>query len=391
MLLGMLSAFAPLSLDMYLPSLPTLATNLHMSASIAQLTLTFCLVGLAIGQLFAGPISDALGRRRPLLIGLAVYTAVSFGIAATTSVWALLVMRLVQGLAGAVGIVLSRAIARDDYSGTELTKFFAMLMLVNGVAPIFAPILGGQLLRVMSWHGVFVVLGAIGLLLLVAVTVGLPESLPQQRRLKGGVIHTVTTLGNLFRDRTFMGYSLAQGFVMAAMFGYIAGSPFVIQDLFAVSAQGFSLIFATNGLGIIIASQVSAKAAARYGEKRVFVAGLLLAAVSSLALLSFLFLGLTLWWLLPPLFLAVSSVGVVTTIGSSLAMQEQGDNAGSAAAVIGLAQLLLGAFASPLVGLGGRQTALPMGYVMVTLNVGSLLLYTVLVKRKGKRIIQEER
>ncbi len=380
LVLGTLSAFAPLSLDMYLPALPTLATDLHTSTSMAQLSLTFCLLGLAVGQLFVGPMSDMLGRRWPLLIGLAVYTIVSFLCAITSSVWFLQLLRLAQGLAGAAGIVIARAIVRDYYTGTELTRFFALLMLVNGVAPILAPIFGGQLLRVTNWHGIFVVLGMIGVILMVAVIVGLPESLPKQQRLSGGVTKTFTRMVGLFKDRMFMGYSLSQGFVMAAMFGYISGSPFVIQKMFDVSPQIFSLIFAINGIGIIIASQISARLSMNVGEKKVLISGLLLAGVSSLVLFAFIQSGAKLLWILPPLFLVVASVGVVTTTGSSLAMQEQGQNAGSAAAVIGISQLLMGALASPLVGLGGMQTAFPMGLIIASCDVGSILFYIILIR-----------
>ena len=182
-----------------------------------------------------------------------------------------------------------------------------------------------------------------------------------------------------------MGYSLSQGFVMAAMFGYIAGSPFVIQDLYQVSAQWFSIIFATNGLGIIIASQISARLSVRFGEKKIFISGLLLAGISSLVLFVFILFNTILMWILIPLFFVVSSVGIVTTIGSSLAMQEQGRNAGGASAVIGVSQLMLGALSSPLVGLGGSKTAVPMGIVIVGFSVSSLLYY--LLSRSNQKNI----
>ncbi len=385
LVLGVLSAFAPLSLDMYLPALPNLTMDFHTIPSMAQLSLTFCLLGLAAGQLFIGPISDSLGRRKPLIIGLVVYTLVSFACTFTSSIWVLLIFRLFQGLAGAAGIVSTRAIVRDYYSGTELTRFFAFLMLINGAAPIIAPILGGQLLRITNWHGIFIVLGVIGVLLIVAVLIGLPESLPAEKRLTGGVAKTFLVMAGLFKDRIFMGYSLSQGFVMAAMFGYIAGSPFVIQDLYQVSAQWFSIIFATNGLGIIIASQISARLSVRFGEKKTFISGLLLAGISSLVLFVFILINAQLIWILIPLFLVVSSVGIVTTIGSSLAMQEQGRNAGGASAVIGVSQLMLGAISSPLVGLGGSKTAVPMGIVIVGFSVSSLLFY--LISRSTKKNI----
>lgn len=250
LILGALSAFGPLSLDMYLPALPKLATDLQTNTSLSQLSLTACMLGLSLGQLLAGPISDVRGRRKPLLIGLLTYALVSFLCAISPSIVTLIFLRFVQGLAGAAGIVISRAIVRDLYSGSELTRFFSLLMLVNGVAPIFAPIAGGQILRFTSWQGVFVALGLIGAIMLLLVIVGLPETLPMSRRSKGGILNTFTTFRSLVKDRAFMGYAVSQGLVIAAMFAYIAGSPFVLQELFGVSPQMFSLLFAINGLGI---------------------------------------------------------------------------------------------------------------------------------------------
>jgi MFS transporter, DHA1 family, multidrug resistance protein len=387
--LGSLTALAPLSIDMYLPSLPSLARELHVSTSFAQLSLTFCLVGLALGQLLAGPLSDALGRRRPLIAGLVVYTAASFLCATTSSIWILIALRLIQGLAGSAGIVIARAVARDYFSGSELTTFFARLMLVNGAAPILAPVAGGQLLRVTTWHGVFVVLGALGVLMVLAVVFGLPESLPSHKRSKGGLRNTLITLSKLVRHRTFLGYSLAQALVFAAMFGYISGSPFVLQEIFGVSPQTFSVIFAVNGLGIILASQLSARFSTRIGEAKVLVVGLGLAALSSVVLFSMIWLGVGLFAVLPPLFLVVACVGIVGTTSTSLAMQSQGRSAGTAAALIGVVQMLMGAVATPLVGTGGSRTSMPMGVVIAVCDMCAILCYFLLVHRSGHLGAQE--
>ncbi|HEY3424125.1 MAG TPA: multidrug effflux MFS transporter, partial [Negativicutes bacterium] len=276
-ILGALSAFGPLSIDMYLPALPNLANDLNTSTSLAQLSLTACLFGLALGQIFAGPISDIRGRRGPLLAGLFIYVISSLMCVFAPTVWIFIIMRFIQGLAGSAGIVISRAAVRDLYSGSEMTRFFALLMLVNGAAPILAPVLGGQILQVTSWRGIFIVLSAIGIFMLVTILWGFRETLPATLRSNSGINNTFITFRTLIKNRKFMGYALGQGFVSAAMFAYIAGSPFVIQNIFGVSPQMFSLFFAINGLGIIIASQITGRLAGIINELTLFVLGLTLA------------------------------------------------------------------------------------------------------------------
>ncbi|MBZ4687086.1 MAG: transporter, family, multidrug resistance protein [Clostridia bacterium] len=382
LILGGLTALGPLSIDMYLPALPGLAKGLNTSASSAQLSLTFFLLGLAIGQLFAGPLSDIRGRRKPLLVGLTIYIVSSLLCALSPSIWLLIVLRFLQGLAGAAGVVISRAIVRDLYSGSELTKFISRLMLVNGAAPVLAPIAGGQLLRVTSWHGVFIVLAVIGIILLLTVFFGVSETLPAQSRSEAGINNTLSILRNLINDRIFMGYALSQGLVSAAMFAYISGSPFVLQEIFSISPQIFSLLFAINSFGIIIASQVTGRLAGRINETKLFVTGIGISFIGSSMLLTAIIMEAGLFLILLPLFFAVSSVGIVMTTGFSLAMQNQGQTAGSASAVLGVLSFIFGAFAAPLVGLGGSQTALPLGVVIAAVSFGSVLSYTILVRRK---------
>src|SRR5947209_496990 len=208
-ILGALSAFGPLSIDMYLPALPSLSRDFGTGASQAQLTLSACLLGLALGQTSAGPLSDALGRRRPLLIGLGAYALASLLCVVAPSVFVLVVLRFVQGFAGAAGIVIARAVVRDLYSGVAVAQFFSLLMLVNGLAPILAPLFGGLLLRFTSWRGVFVVLAVIGMLLLLAAATGLDETLPPDRRQSGGIRATIMTFRQLLASRSFAGYALS--------------------------------------------------------------------------------------------------------------------------------------------------------------------------------------
>lgn len=378
--LGALSAFGPLSIDMYLPSLPTLADNMHTTTSLAQLSLTACLLGLAVGQIVAGPLSDVRGRRGPLVISLILYAAASLLCVFAPNIGVLIVLRFVQGLTGAAGIVISRAVARDLYSGKELTRFFSLLMLVNGLAPIAAPVLGGIVLNFVSWRGVFMVLCLVGVAMLIVVVLGLPETLPVHRRSSGGLKQTLGTLGHLFADRRFMGYAFSQALVTGAMFAYIAGSPFVLQDIFGVSPQTYSIIFAVNGLGIALFSQLTGRLVGRFNERQLLLSGLLIAAVAGISLLTVAFTGGQLLAVLVPMFFAVSCVGIVSTTTTSLAMQSQQRSAGSASAMLGLLPLLLGSIASPLVGLGSGTTPVPMAVVIAIAEIGALLSFLVLAK-----------
>ncbi|MFE4239265.1 multidrug effflux MFS transporter [Peribacillus butanolivorans] len=386
LMLGSFAAIGPLSLDMYLPGLPTLAEDLKSSTSLAQLSLTACLLGLALGQIYLGPLSDAKGRRVPLIISLSIYCVSSLLCAFAPTIELLLLLRFIQGIAGAGGIVISRAIVRDLFSGTDLTKFFSMLMLVNGAAPILAPVFGGQLLQFTSWRGVFIVICALSVLMVAAAFFGVKETLSPNHRSAGGVTDTLRTFGNLLKDRVFMGYAFSQGFVSAAMFAYISGSPFVLQNIFGVSPQTFSLIFATNGIGIIIASQVTGRLAGKVKEEKLLQLGLCLALFGGILLLSSILLEIGLAGILIALFFSVSSVGIVGTTSFSLSMQNQKKTAGSASALIGLLPFILGSLMAPLVGLGSGDSPLPMGIVMVSCHVIAMLAYLVLARRGLKRL-----
>ncbi len=379
--LGSLCAFGPLSIDMYLPALLNLAVDLQTTTSLAQLSLTACLLGLALGQIVVGPISDARGRRRPLLLALIIYVLASILCALAPTITILVLSRFIQGVGGAAGIVIARAVVRDLYAGTELTKFFSLLMLVNGAAPILAPIAGGQLMKVVPWEGVFIVLCAIGLVMFLVVWFGLPETLHIDRRSTGKLKDTLITYRTLLTTRSFMGYAWSQGLVMAAMFGYIAGSPFVLQELYGVSPQGFSLVFAMNGVGIILAAQITGRLVGRISETRLLLTGLTMAAIAGITLLSAIVSGSGLVFVVIPLFFVVSSVGVVSTTSFSLAMQNQAKSAGSAAGLLGLLPFIFGAIVAPLVGLGGSGTAVPMGIMIATADVGGIMCYWLLVGR----------
>jgi MFS transporter, DHA1 family, multidrug resistance protein len=385
-ILGSLAAFGPLSIDMYLPALPNIAKDFDTNASLVQLSLSLFVIGLASGQLLTGPISDVIGRRKPLLVGLIIYFIVSLVCVFCPSIWGLIILRFIQGFAGSAGVVISRAIVRDLYSGSELTKFFSLLALVNGLAPILAPILGAQLLNVVPWQGIFIVLSIIGIVMFFAILFGLPETLQKEKRSAGGMKNTFYPFLKLIVDRRFMGYALAQGFVFACMFAYISGSPFVIQDIYGASPQMFSLIFAINAIGIMINSQIAGRLAGRIPESKLFTFGLGMSFIGGIVMLLFIILQAKLFFILIPLFFVVSSVGIVNTAGFSLAMQTQGKNAGSASAMLGVTSLAFGGLVAPLVGIGGGQTAIPMGVVIVCGGIGAVLCFLILVKRKGKEM-----
>ncbi|MBY0429799.1 MAG: multidrug effflux MFS transporter, partial [Rhodospirillales bacterium] len=257
--LGAVTALGPLSIDMYLPALPSLAADFRADPSLVQLTLSACILGLALGQLVVGPLSDIHGRRRPLLVGLAAYAAASLLCALAPSAGALIAMRFLQGLAGSAGLVIATAMVRDLYTGAAAARFFSMLMLVMGLAPILAPLLGAQVLLLASWHGIFAILTVAGVLLIAVAATLLPETLSHECRHGGGLGATIATFGRFFTDRRFISYALAAGLAFAAMFAYIAGSPFVIQRIHGVSPQAFGMLFGMNAFGLIAASQINGR------------------------------------------------------------------------------------------------------------------------------------
>jgi DHA1 family bicyclomycin/chloramphenicol resistance-like MFS transporter len=377
-ILGALTAFGPMSIDMYLPAFPALTRHFHATPAQVQLTLTACLAGLALGQLGYGPLSDALGRRRPLYVGLVAYTVASLLCAVAPSMPVLAGLRFVQGVGGAAGIVIARAVVRDLYEGAALARFFALLMVVNGLAPMLAPLIGSEVLRYRSWPAVFVVLAGYGLALLLGVTVGLPETLAPGRRRSGRLGDTLRTFGRLSADRAFVGYALCGGLVFGAMFAYVSGSPFVLQEIYHASPRFFALAFGTNALGIVLVGQLNAVLLRRIGARALLVATLLVHLAGALGVVAAVASGSPLWWLLPPLFLTVASVGVVLPNTTALALAEHADTAGSASAFLGVGQFLVGALAAPLVGLGGSGTALPMAAVIAILSVAAnLALHTL--------------
>ena len=376
--LGMLAAIAPLSTDMYLPGLPAMMTDFGVVPSMIQLTLTASMAGMAAGQIIAGPVSDDAGRRKPLFLGMAVFSISSVACILSPTIWLLLLFRFIQGFAGGAGIVIARAIARDVCRGTALTRLFSMLMLVNGIAPILAPVIGGQILRFASWRGIFWLLVIIGLVLAVSALI-MPETLPVRKRIHGGPLAGIRSFGKLFHDKYFMGHCIMQCFAFAAFFGYISASSFVFQNIYGVTPQTFSLIFGINGIGLMISGGLTGRLAGRIPDWKMLRFVLWVASLGSMALLAGFFFHLSVYAILVILFITVATLASLSTSSFSMAMQAQGRNAGSAAALIGFFSMISGAAMAPVVGIAGSYTAIPMGIVMVIGEVGALVSFYLFI------------
>lgn len=375
LLLGSLSAFGPLSLDTYLPALPELRADFGASASQAQLTLSACLLGLASGQVLAGPISDRFGRHRPLLFGLGLFAVASIICAVAPSIMLLIVARFVQGAAGGTGIVIARATVRDLHEGEAAARFFSRLMLVGGTAPILAPILGGQLLRFTDWRGVFVFLALVGGVLLIAAAMFLPETLKPELRRQGGLVQVLRTYVGLLRDRSYLAYAISLGFAGAALFAYIASSPFVLQDIHGLSQQEFSLVFGSIAVGFVLSSQVNARLVGRFPVATLLRFGLTVFAGAGLTLSIGTVLDWGLLGLLVPLYIMMAGIGFMLPNATALALSNYAGSAGSAAALLGLFQFAAGAIAAPIVGIRGEESAVPMGLVIGFATVSSFLMF----------------
>ncbi|WP_369192787.1 multidrug effflux MFS transporter [Streptomyces sp. R08] len=366
-MLGALSAVPPLSMDMYLPALPDVTRTLHSSATSGQLTLTACLTGMALGQLVVGPMSDRWGRRKPLLIGLLVYVLASVSCAIAPDAGLLIGCRLLQGLAGAAGIVIARAVVRDLYDGLEMARFFSTLLLVSSLAPVVAPILGGQVLRFTAWRGVFLVLAVIGVALTALVWRRLPETLPPERRRGGGVLGALFIMRGLLADRIFAGYVMVNGFAYGALFSYIAASPFVIQGIYGASPQTFSLLYGLNSLGMMIVGRVNGKLlVGRVRLDRALGVGLSVIAVAGTVLLLVaqgVFGDAGTVPVACCLFVMISALGLVLPNTNALALMRTPHAAGSASALVGTSCFAMGAVATLLVGIAGKGTAVPMAAV----------------------------
>ncbi|MFI7026089.1 multidrug effflux MFS transporter [Micromonospora sp. NPDC049900] len=380
-LLGALTAIGPLSLDTYLPAFPEMARDLSASQAQIQLSLTTCLVGMALGQLVTGPLSDRWGRRLPVLIGVGAYVVMSLACAFAPSAETLAALRFAQGFAGGMGTVVARAVVRDLYSGRAAAKYFSRLVLIFGIAPMVAPALGSLVLGVGGWQTIFLALALTGVLLAAAVTWRLPETLPAARRNTGGLAATAAAGRAVLTDRVFLGYALTQGLAFAGLFAYLSGSSFVLQDVFGLSAGAFSLLFGINALAFVAVGQLNARLLDRHDPRPLLIGGLGLGLLSALGLLVGALLG-ALPLVVVALFLFLGSLGMVMPNGTALALERHSAYAGTAAALLGSLQALIASGAAPLVGLGGEGSAVPMAVVVSCAAAGSLLVVLTLARTR---------
>ena len=376
LVLGALSAVGPLTIDTSLPALPKLSGDFGATDAQAQLTITGLLVGLGLGQLLVGPLSDAVGRRRPLLIGLALHAAMSLLCALAPSITLLAVTRTLQGLAGAAVAVVAMAVVRDLFAGIKAAQLLSRLTLVVGVAPILAPSLGSALLSLTSWRGIFVVLAAFAVGMFVLALVALPETLPPVRRQTGNVRGSLRAYSQLFHDRLFVTMVLVSGLMFATLFAYISGAPFIFQELYGLSAQQFGVAFAANAVGLIAMTQVNPLLLKRFSPVQVLVAAVMISVLGSAALVVTTATGFGgIVGFMVPLWFIVSAAGLSFPNAPAIALNLHGEAAGTAAALLGAAQFLIGGLIAPLVGALGDGGALPLAAVILgTATVGLVLL-----------------
>ena len=368
LLLGVLSAFGPFVVDLYLPSLPQLASFFETNASMTQLTLTTAMIGLALGQLLLGPLSDKFGRKKPLIISLVIYIISTVLIVFSPNIETMIVLRVIQGLSSAGSVVISRAVATDLYRGREMTRFFGLLMTINGLAPIISPILGSLLLEYISWKGVFVFLALIGVIVLF-FCFRLKESLNVENRLQGSIFATFSTFGVIIKNRLFMSYVGIESFLLGAMFAYIAASPFILQSFYGLSAFIFSLCFGANGAALVIGANIGGK----LPNRQALAIGVLAFVVAALYTIAVLIIQPH--WLFVEIgfFAMLLLMGITFPAISTLAMESERQYAGSASALLGFAPFFLGGIVSPLVGIGNifYSTAL----VILACGVLGLAIY----------------
>ncbi|HWW05546.1 Bcr/CflA family multidrug efflux MFS transporter [Collimonas sp.] len=389
LLLGALTAIGPLSIDMYLPSFPTIAQQLGVGSNLVQLTLASFLVGLAVGQMFYGPVSDRFGRKPPLYVGMALYVLGSLACVFAQDVSALIVFRFVQGLGGCAGMVIGRAVIRDRLGTTGAAKAFSLLMLVMGLAPILAPLIGGTVLKLWGWRVIFGGLAAFGLCCLIAIHYAMQETLDRHKAEPLHLGRPLKQYGRLLLDRQFVAYTIVGGLIQGGMFAYITGSSFVLIELHGIKPEHFGFVFGTNAFGLIAASQINARLVGKLTLDTILgralwlpaglsllVALLVAAGVSSLALLLVGFFG----------FLA--SYGFISPNASAIALSQQGRQAGTASALMGTLQFGLGILSGVSMSLWHDGTALPLMTVMAICGVGSLLVHRFIARPEHQRQLQ---
>lgn len=373
-LLGVLSAFGPLSLDLYLPGLPEMQKSLQTTPTMIQLTITASLIGLAIGQIIIGPWSDRVGRRKALLVGVGLFTVATMGIILTSNVYGVIFFRFIQGLGGSAGIVLSLAVIADSFDGLQLTRNVALNQMINGVFPIVAPVIGGVIIAMSSWRMTFIVLAILGGLIWLAIYTSLPETAPTSQ-INADTLSPKATFIALWQNKGFMYMAWTQALMMAGLFAYIAGSTFVLETMYHVSVVQFSIVYAVNGLGILVAAPISAKLAGKLGEYRALGVFIVIALVGGgLVWVNMVWSNNVLLMCLA-FFLIVAPIGGISSLTTSIAMQHVETGAGAASGILGLMRYAMGGLVSPLVGLMGAHSLIPLAVVVAVVQILGTRMY----------------
>jgi MFS transporter, DHA1 family, multidrug resistance protein len=386
----LVTAIAPLATDMYVPAFPLVGPDLAASASQVQLTLTTFFVGMALGQLVGGPVSDRLGRRRPLLASLAVLAAASVLCAASPGIAVMMAARFVQGFAGGWAMVIARSIVVDLTSGPRLVRAVNVIAGAAGIAPVVGPLLGAAILALSHWRVSFWLVGALGLVMLAVVALGVPETLPSDRRHGGGLARLAGSAAVVLRERRFVGYLLVFGFSMGAIFAYVATSAFVLQSMNGLSPTAYSIDFAVNAVGLTATTLVAARLAGRVSTQAIVGVGLAATAVAAALLLAGALAGMPLPVALVGFFVLMSAQGLVGPNAGALASAEVPDEPGTGSALLGFLQWTMAGIIAPLAGLGGEHTAVPMAAILVVLTVVSVVALTVLAQ-PGYQDVNERR
>lgn len=381
LVLALLTMVSPLATDMYLPAFPQMATELDTTATGIQLTLTAFLIGLALGQLVIGPLSDGIGRRRPLIAGTLVCFLASVACALAPTVELMIAARFVQGFSGAAGVVLARAVISDTTRGAVAAKLMSLMMIIGGIAPVLAPVAGGAIVLTMGWRGVFWVITIMVALMLLGSIFFVKETLPAERRQAGGLKALLRNGRFVLRNRQYLGYTFTFVFAFGAMFAYISASPFVLQNILGLSTLTYSITFGINALGMVIASAIAMKLAGRVKPRKVLGSGVIALFLTTAGLLVVILTGVNMVGTLILLFAVLASFGFIFGHATALALEQVTAYAGTGSAFLGALQFILGAAVSPLVGLAGEHDARPMGIAMVTFAVLAVVSFFILARR----------
>lgn len=377
--LAFLTAFAPMAVDMYLPALPAMGRTFSVSQEAVQWSLSAFFLGYGAGQLVWGPLGDRFGRRGPAAVGIVLFVAASIGCALAPSIEMVIACRFVQAVGACAAPVLARAMVRDIFAGDKAASVLSLMMVVMGVAPMIAPLIGGQLLAFFDWRAVFWALAAFGVFGL-AILSRLPETLPQDRRIPARPSSMIKGYAQLMANRTYMGYALCGGFILAGLFAYISGTPFVYIEIFGVSPQAYGLLFGLNAVALMIGNSINSRAVLKFGKDRILAVACGLATTFGAILLA---AGATGYGGLPgivvPLFFFMSNVGVIIANAMAGALGVFPRIAGSASALAGSFQFAFGAAAGWAVAALADGTPLPMTAVIFTVSLGALASYLLLV------------